>query len=173
MLGAFDGVYLAGGIVKRYPDSPKASRFRAGFENKGRHRSLMERVPTLLILHPQPGLLGASFCARELLYCMFNCRKKDIRSKSSFQLQYSFRENPLCAHSEIELSHYRFSVIHHLRAVHCLASREQRNSAWAMSPDQYRKARAACSAAGLSLCLHRPGVPHCSGCKVSRSLKLT
>lgn len=65
--GAFDGVYLAGGIVKRYPDLLKASGFRAGFENKGRYRKLMERTPTLLILHPQPGLLGASYCARELL----------------------------------------------------------------------------------------------------------
>ncbi|MBT8068882.1 MAG: glucokinase [Xanthomonadales bacterium] len=66
-LGAFDGIYLAGGILKRYPDLLKASSFRAGFENKGRHRGLMERVPTLLILHPQPGLLGASYCARKLL----------------------------------------------------------------------------------------------------------
>lgn len=66
-LGAYDGVFLAGGIVKRYPDLLKASGFRAGFENKGRHRVIMERVPTLLILHPQPGLLGASDCARELL----------------------------------------------------------------------------------------------------------
>lgn len=66
-LGAYDGLYLAGGIVKRYPDLLKPSSFRAGFENKGRHRDLMERVPTLLILHPQPGLLGASDCARELL----------------------------------------------------------------------------------------------------------
>jgi glucokinase len=65
-LGAYDGIYLAGGIVKRYPDLLKTSSFRSGFENKGRHRSLMERVPTLLILHPQPGLLGASYCAREL-----------------------------------------------------------------------------------------------------------
>jgi glucokinase len=65
-LGAYDGVYLAGGILKRYPDLLKTSSFRSGFENKGRHRSLMERVPTLLILHPQPGLLGASHCAREL-----------------------------------------------------------------------------------------------------------
>jgi len=64
-LGAFDGVYLAGGIVKRYPDLLNSSSFRSGFENKGRHRSLMEKVPTLLILHPQPGLLGASYCARE------------------------------------------------------------------------------------------------------------
>jgi glucokinase len=65
-LGAYDGVYLAGGIVKRYPDLLKTSSFRSGFENKGRHRSLMEKTPTLLILHPQPGLLGASYCAREL-----------------------------------------------------------------------------------------------------------
>ena len=65
-LGAYDGVYLAGGILKRYPDLLKTSSFRSGFENKGRHRSLTERVPTLLILHPQPGLLGASHCARQL-----------------------------------------------------------------------------------------------------------
>ena len=66
VLGAFDGIYLAGGIVKRYPDLLNTSSFRSGFENKGRHRSLMEKVPTLLISHPQPGLLGASHCAREL-----------------------------------------------------------------------------------------------------------
>ena len=65
-LGAYDGVYLAGGILKRHPDLLKASNFRSGFENKGRHRSLMEKVPTSLILHPQPGLLGASHCARQL-----------------------------------------------------------------------------------------------------------
>lgn len=65
-LGAFDGIYLAGGIVKRYPDMLNSSSFRSGFENKGRHRVLMEKVPTLLITHPQPGLLGASYYAREL-----------------------------------------------------------------------------------------------------------
>ena len=65
-LGAFDGIYLAGGIVKRYPDMLNSSSFRSGFENKGRHRALMEKIPTLLITHPQPGLLGASYCAREL-----------------------------------------------------------------------------------------------------------
>lgn len=65
-LGAFDGIYLAGGIVKRYPDMLNSSSFRSGFENKGRHRALMEKVPTLLISHPQPGLLGASYYARGL-----------------------------------------------------------------------------------------------------------
>lgn len=65
-IGAYDGIYLAGGIVRRYPDLLKASSFRSGFENKGHHRCLMERVPTLLILHSQPGLLGAGYYAREL-----------------------------------------------------------------------------------------------------------
>jgi glucokinase len=65
-LGAEDGIFIAGGIAKRYPDLLKNSRFRSGFENKGRHRSLMERVPTQLILHDQPGLLGAAYCALQL-----------------------------------------------------------------------------------------------------------
>lgn len=65
-IGAKDGIYIAGGIVRRYPELLENSRFRTGFEAKGRHRSLMEQVPTQLILHPQPGLLGASYCALEL-----------------------------------------------------------------------------------------------------------
>ena len=65
-LGARDGIFIAGGIVRRYPDLLENSRFRTGFEAKGRHRSLMERIPTRLILHEQPGLLGASYCALQL-----------------------------------------------------------------------------------------------------------
>jgi glucokinase len=65
-LGAKDGIYIAGGIVRRYPELLVNSRFRSGFESKGRYRSLMEQVPTQLILHEQPGLLGASYCAIEL-----------------------------------------------------------------------------------------------------------
>ena len=66
-LGANDGVYIAGGIVPRYPELLTNSRFRSGFENKGRHRAIMERIPTQLIMHPQPGLLGASYVAREMM----------------------------------------------------------------------------------------------------------
>jgi glucokinase len=66
-LDAADGIYIAGGIAKRYPDLLKNSRFRSGFESKGRHRSLMERIPTQLIMHDQPGLLGAAYCATQLL----------------------------------------------------------------------------------------------------------
>jgi glucokinase len=65
-LGATSGVYVAGGIARRYPELLTASRFRTGFEAKGRHRSLMERIPTQLILYPEPGLLGAGYCARQI-----------------------------------------------------------------------------------------------------------
>jgi glucokinase len=65
-LGAFDGVYIAGGIVQRNPAMISGSRFRAGFEMKGRHRPLMERTPTSVILHENPGLLGASYCALQM-----------------------------------------------------------------------------------------------------------
>lgn len=64
--GATDGVYIAGGIVKRKPELLANSRFRAGFEHKGRYRSLMEKIPTQIIMHPEPGLLGASYYALEL-----------------------------------------------------------------------------------------------------------
>ena len=64
--GAVDGVYIAGGIAKRYPDVLENSRFRSGFENKGRRRAYLERIPTRLITYDQPGLLGAAYCVLEL-----------------------------------------------------------------------------------------------------------
>jgi glucokinase len=67
MLGAWDGIYIGGGIVKRYPDLLKTGSFRSGFENKGRYRTMMEKVPTFLVLHEQPGLLGAGHVARQML----------------------------------------------------------------------------------------------------------
>jgi glucokinase len=38
-----------------------------GFENKGRHRGLHERVPTHLIRHSEPGLAGAAVVARRIV----------------------------------------------------------------------------------------------------------
>ena len=65
-LGAWDGIYIAGGIAKRYPDTIVNSRFRSGFESKGRHRSLLEATPTQLVTLAEPGLLGVSYCAFKL-----------------------------------------------------------------------------------------------------------
>ena len=65
-LGASQGVFIAGGIARRYPEILDNSGFRGAFEAKGRHRSLMERIPTQLITHPEPGLLGAGYCALQM-----------------------------------------------------------------------------------------------------------
>jgi len=63
-LGAREGIFIAGGIVPRHPERLETGPFRAGFENKGRHQPLMERIPTWLITHPAPGLLGAACLSR-------------------------------------------------------------------------------------------------------------
>jgi glucokinase len=67
-LGAYDGVYIGGGIAQRYPGQLLRSAFRTGFENKGRYRDLMETIPTWLITHKNPGLLGASVYANHYLH---------------------------------------------------------------------------------------------------------
>lgn len=65
--GAEDGVYVAGGIAQRHADKLFRSRFREGFERKGSHRYLVERIPTQLITYDQPGLLGAAYGALQLV----------------------------------------------------------------------------------------------------------
>lgn len=67
LLGARQGIYIAGGIVQRYPALLAKSRFRSAFEDKGRHRALVQRIPTSLVTHANPGLLGASYRVLEIL----------------------------------------------------------------------------------------------------------
>lgn len=57
-LGATGGLYIAGGIVPRIKDYFAASEFRARFTAKGRLSTYLEAIPTYLILHPWPALLG-------------------------------------------------------------------------------------------------------------------
>lgn len=52
------GVYLAGGIVPHWRDRFDAKAFRAGFEDKAPHGTLLKAIPTYVVTHPQPGLLG-------------------------------------------------------------------------------------------------------------------
>jgi glucokinase len=58
--GGWDGVFLTGGLVPRLLDSIQHSGFRQRFENKGRFSSIMSKVPSLAVMHPQAGLLGAA-----------------------------------------------------------------------------------------------------------------
>ena len=66
-LGTFGGVYIAGGIVPRFLDFFKASGFRGGFEDKGRFKAYVQDIPVYLIVHDNPGLLGAGAHLRQTL----------------------------------------------------------------------------------------------------------
>ncbi|HEY8573816.1 glucokinase [Phenylobacterium sp.] len=61
--GARGGVYVSGGIGPKIADRLAASSFRARFEDKGRLTGYMQQIPTSLVLHPYPAIIGA---AREL-----------------------------------------------------------------------------------------------------------
>ena len=63
-VGAWDGVFLTGGLVPKMLQSLLHSGFRQRFEHKGRFSANMARVPSLAILHPNPGLLGAAAIAK-------------------------------------------------------------------------------------------------------------
>jgi len=64
-LGAWDGVFLPGGLVPKLMPWLAHSGFRQRFEHKGRFSPTMARVPTLAVTHPQPGLLGAAALAAQ------------------------------------------------------------------------------------------------------------
>ncbi|SEL88926.1 glucokinase [Pseudoxanthomonas sp. GM95] len=64
-LGAWDGVFLCGGLVPRLLPQLQRSGFRQRFEHKGRFAPAMGGIPVLANLHAQPGLLGAAATAVE------------------------------------------------------------------------------------------------------------
>ena len=66
-LGTFGGVYIAGGIVPRFPEFFKASGFRGGFEDKGRFKAYVQDIPVYLIVHDNPCLLGSGAHLRQTL----------------------------------------------------------------------------------------------------------
>ena len=58
--GARGGVFIAGGIAPRYIDLLRQSDFRARFLAKGRFGDYNAAIPTSIITHTDPGLLGAA-----------------------------------------------------------------------------------------------------------------
>ncbi|HEY3700265.1 MAG TPA: glucokinase [Spongiibacteraceae bacterium] len=54
------GVYIAGGIVKRFIPFLRASGFRKRFENSDTMRALLEPIPVFVIVEENPGLIGAA-----------------------------------------------------------------------------------------------------------------
>jgi len=61
--GARGGVFISGGIAPRMAERLANGTFRERFEAKGRLRPYLEQIPTSLVLHPYPAIIGA---AREL-----------------------------------------------------------------------------------------------------------
>ncbi|MFC4911922.1 glucokinase [Actinomadura gamaensis] len=59
-LGARGGVYLAGGILPRITGVLEASDFRRRFEDKPPVTDYLKAIPTALIVHPYPALVGAT-----------------------------------------------------------------------------------------------------------------
>jgi glucokinase len=64
-LGALGGVYVAGGMVPRLGSWFASSPFRPRFEDKGRFRDYQRKIPTRVVTHPNPGLLGLAAMLRE------------------------------------------------------------------------------------------------------------
>jgi len=58
--GARGGVFVSGGLAPRIADRLAVSQFRARFEDKGRLSPFVAQIPTSLVLHPYPAIVGAS-----------------------------------------------------------------------------------------------------------------
>jgi glucokinase len=62
-VGAWDGLYLAGGLVRPMLRWLAHGGFREHFESKGRFAAAVARVPTLAVVHEHAGLVGAAALA--------------------------------------------------------------------------------------------------------------
>ena len=60
---ATGGVFVAGGIAPKILPRLKQGPFLESFHNKGRYRSLMERLPVRIVLNEKTALLGAAHYA--------------------------------------------------------------------------------------------------------------
>lgn len=59
------GVYLTGGITPRITRFLQDGGFRSAFEAKAPHETLMAKIPTFIVRHPDPALEGLASYARD------------------------------------------------------------------------------------------------------------
>jgi len=62
----YGGLYIAGGVAAKNLPLMQSGCFMNAMVDKGRMRSLLERVPVYVILNEQVGLIGAALCAARL-----------------------------------------------------------------------------------------------------------
>ncbi|HEY0646706.1 glucokinase [Phenylobacterium sp.] len=58
--GARGGVFVSGGIAPRIAEKLATGAFRQRFEDKGRLSDYVHDIPTYLVLHPYPAIVGAA-----------------------------------------------------------------------------------------------------------------
>ena len=63
IFGATGGVYLSSGIAPEIRGLLAREGFRAAFENKAPHATWARRIPTFVVTHPDPALLGLAAIA--------------------------------------------------------------------------------------------------------------
>lgn len=61
MENSFGGVYIGGGIIPKILDYFLKSEFRSRFEDKGRYRPFLAKMPVFVITQEFPAFLGASY----------------------------------------------------------------------------------------------------------------
>ncbi|HYR66326.1 MAG TPA: glucokinase [Reyranella sp.] len=64
-LGARGGLFIGGGIALRFTEFLRRSAFRERFEAKGRMSAYLARIPTAVIVRPNPAFLGLAYLARQ------------------------------------------------------------------------------------------------------------
>lgn len=64
--GATGGVYITGGIIPRFVDFLKASKFAERFVAKGPMSEYVEQIPVDVVVHDTPALIGAAECLKNL-----------------------------------------------------------------------------------------------------------
>jgi len=69
-LNARGGVFIGGGIVPRMTDFLQKSAFRTRFEDKGRLAPYMATLPTYIVTHEDPALLGLARFASGFGHCL-------------------------------------------------------------------------------------------------------
>ena len=62
-LGAFGGIYIAGGVAQNLESYLLQGEFRKKFLNKGRFEEYLQDIPTYLVTHRALGILGLSYHA--------------------------------------------------------------------------------------------------------------
>jgi glucokinase len=58
---SFGGVYIGGGIIPKMLDYFVKSDFKSRFEDKGRYRTFLEKMPIYIILDKYPAMYGSSY----------------------------------------------------------------------------------------------------------------